>query len=182
MARANIENSNATEPTLRLEAAPHTAPETSTAANKNKDHARFEPATHPFTTDKQAEEPRVTKPGELIVQRCPDVAYTTTAKIYDEQTVHKVYERILQLPVTLTQRELLLLTPELHTQIVDTTIKRHIAREPPPRVLLEEIKDPEADKDVAAQSVHMPAVFAAVAYKPVKMEVERPMKCATGTT
>src|SRR6266404_2593268 len=103
MARANIKNSNATEPTPRLEAPLCAAPETSTAVNKNKDHAHFEPTTHPFTTDKQAEEPRVAKPGELIVQRCPDVAYTTTAKIYDEQTMHEVYECILQLPVTLTQ-------------------------------------------------------------------------------
>ena len=172
MARANIENSNATEPTPRLEAAPHTAPETSTAANKNKDHACFEPVTHPFATDKQAEEPRVTKPGELIMQRHPDVAYTTTTKIYDEQTAHKVYERILQLPVTLTQRELLSLTPELCTQIADATIKCCIAHEPPLRVLLEEIKDPEADKDVVAQSMHMPVAFAATAYKPVKMEVK----------
>ncbi|SRR6266404_5303331 len=172
MARVNIENSNVTEPVPRLEAPPCAAPEVSTTANKIKDHAWFEPTTHPFMTDKQAKELRAAKPGELITQRCLDVAYTTTAKIYDKQTVHEVYKCILQLPVTLTQHELLSLAPELHTQIADATIKCCIACGLPSRVLLEEIKDPEADKNVVAQSAHMPVAFAAVAYKPVNMKVK----------
>ena len=54
-------------------------------------------------------------------------AYTTTAKIYDKKIAQDVYKHAMEVLITVTQWELLSLTPELHAQVVDATIKRHIA-------------------------------------------------------
>ena len=43
-------------------------------------------------------------------------AYMTMAKIYDKKIAQDIYRRTLEVPITITQRELLSLTPELCTQ------------------------------------------------------------------
>jgi hypothetical protein len=67
----------------------------------------------------------------------------------------------MELPITVTQRELLSLAPELRAQVADATIKRRVPRETA-QVLIEEI-DSREEEDNSAQLAHMPAAFATAA-------------------
>jgi hypothetical protein len=90
-----------------------------------------------------------------------DQAYITTAKIHDEKVASDIYNRAMELPITVTQRELLSLAPELRTQVADTTVKRHIPREMA-QVMIKEINEREEEQE-RAQLAHMPASFATAA-------------------
>jgi hypothetical protein len=52
--------------------------------------------------------------------------YTMTSQIYDAKVAHKVFEQILSTGITLSQRDLLSLVPELRTKIANTTVCKHI--------------------------------------------------------
>ena len=91
----------------------------------------------------------------------PDQAYTTTTKIHDDKVAAEIYNRAMEIPITVTQRELLSLAPELRAKVADATLKRRIPREPNQvaQVMLEEIEDPEAPNTEEARLSHMPATF-----------------------
>ncbi len=93
--------------------------------------------------------------------RKSDQAYTTTAKIFDEKVARTVYDRVMDTQVTVSQRELLSLSPELRTQVADVTIRRRITRDAT-QAMIEEIdsEEPKPDRS-AAQAAHMPAAFSA---------------------
>jgi hypothetical protein len=55
-------------------------------------------------------------------------AYTTNANIYDERIAKMVYARMMDAPITVTQRELLSLAPELRNQVSEATARRRLAR------------------------------------------------------
>jgi hypothetical protein len=67
----------------------------------------------------------------------------------------------MELPITVTQRELLSLAPELRAQVADATVKRCIPREMA-QVMIEEIDECEEEQE-HAQLAHMPASFATAA-------------------
>ena len=48
--------------------------------------------------------------------------FHSTAKIYDPLIAKKVYEQAMETPITITQRELLSLAPEVWTHMADVTI------------------------------------------------------------
>jgi hypothetical protein len=82
-------------------------------------------------------------------------AYTMTLQIYDAKVVHKVFKQILSTGITLLQRDLLSLTPELCTKIADAMVHKHIARTDA-QAVLENI--PEA-APVRSSEAHMLASF-----------------------
>ncbi|KAJ7234542.1 hypothetical protein C8J57DRAFT_1439505 [Mycena rebaudengoi] len=60
-------------------------------------------------------------------QKKPEPAYRTTAPIYDEKIANTVFGRSMDAPITLTQRELLSLSPEVRAQVRDATTSRPFA-------------------------------------------------------
>jgi hypothetical protein len=73
-------------------------------------------------------------------------------------------------PITVTQRELLSLAPEVRAQVLDATVKRRMPREPVAQAMIEEIDDGDAEAEEARQkavareerrAAHMPAAFVA---------------------
>ncbi|KAJ7101247.1 hypothetical protein B0H15DRAFT_769685 [Mycena belliarum] len=60
----------------------------------------------------------------------PDPAYRTSAPVYDEKIAHDVFDRSMDAPITLTQRELLSLSPEVRAQVRDATTSRRVAPNP----------------------------------------------------
>ena len=99
-----------------------------------------------------------------------DPAYTTTAKIHDNKVALDIYNCAMEIPITVTQCELLSLAPELRAQVTDATIKWRIPREVT-QVLIKEINDTEDNRDEDAQDAHMPAVFTTACTPPIAAEV-----------
>jgi hypothetical protein len=87
--------------------------------------------------------------------RKSECAYTTTSQIYDAKVAHKVFEQILSTGITLSQRDLLSLAPELCTKIADVTVCKRIARTDA-QAVLENI--PEV-APARSSEAHMPASF-----------------------
>ena len=71
----------------------------------------------------------------------------------------------MEIPITVTQRELLSLATELRVQIVDATIKRRIPQETV-QILIEEIDEGRNYRNEDAQDPHMPAAFTAARTQP----------------
>ena len=60
------------------------------------------------------------------VQKKPEPAYRNTAPIHDAETANSIYNRSLEAPVTITQRELLSIAPDVRAQYREvTTAKRN---------------------------------------------------------
>ena len=55
-------------------------------------------------------------------------AYTTTACIYNEKVVQKVFNQVLNMQVTISQRELLSLAPRIYTKIAEVTVHHWLVR------------------------------------------------------
>jgi hypothetical protein len=81
--------------------------------------------------------------------------YTMTSQIYDAKVAHKVFEQILSTGITLSQRDLLSLAPELRMKIADATVCKRIARTDA-QAVLENI--PEVAPAQSSEA-HMPASF-----------------------
>ncbi|KAF7365905.1 hypothetical protein MVEN_00465500 [Mycena venus] len=56
----------------------------------------------------------------------PEAAYRSTAPIYDEKVASAVFDRSMDAPITLTQRELLSLSPDVRAQVRDATTSRRV--------------------------------------------------------
>ncbi|KAJ7847362.1 hypothetical protein B0H14DRAFT_3453847 [Mycena olivaceomarginata] len=118
------------EQPVRVPAAPALAP-TPTAVSEGPRTILKRPATrfapppapeepeHPFANARDAAyaPPRDhnigTRPTNSAPAKKPDPAYRTTAPIYDEKVANSVFDRSMDAPITLTQRELLSLSPEV---------------------------------------------------------------------
>ena len=109
----------------------------------------------------------------------PETNYHNTAKVYDPQIAKTVYERAMETPITVTQRELLSLAPEVRTQMADATIRKRVPREaatqptasrpPMTHAMIEKVPDeaePEPIPTETNHALHMPAAFAAAAQTP----------------
>ncbi|KAJ7177321.1 hypothetical protein C8R43DRAFT_1118325 [Mycena crocata] len=59
-------------------------------------------------------------------QKKPETAYRTTAPIFDDKIASKVFDRSMDIPVMMTQRELLSLSPEVRAQVRDATTSRRV--------------------------------------------------------
>ncbi|KAJ7244845.1 hypothetical protein C8J57DRAFT_1038457, partial [Mycena rebaudengoi] len=89
------------------------------------------PPQHPFSNSRDA---AYTPPRDRNIGARPDApsvkksepAYRTTAPIFDEKIAHTVFDRSMDVPVTITQRELLPLSPEVRAQVRDATSSRRV--------------------------------------------------------
>ena len=90
-----------------------------------------EPA-HPYATVPNAINGSV--PGPTRPTHEPEAgkhkpAYWTTAKIHDPQVADTVYEWVMETLITVTQRELLSLAPEVRARVADVTVKKRVPRD-----------------------------------------------------
>ena len=85
-----------------------------------------QPPTHPFAKAKDATyspptlENVAVKPKPPPVKK-PEVTYRTSAPIYDLQVASDIYSQTMNSQITLTQRELLSLLPEVRSQVRKAT-------------------------------------------------------------
>jgi hypothetical protein len=110
---------------------------------------------HPFAKPSLTRDLLGETDSDLPPLRKSKRAYTTTSQIYDAKVAHKVFEQILSTGITLSQRDLLLLAPELRTKIADATVCKRIARTDA-QAVLENI--PEVTPARSSEA-HMPASF-----------------------
>ena len=80
--------------------------------------------------------------------------YRNTANIYDPRVAQVVYERAMETPITVTQRELLSLAPEMRIQVADATNRRRVPREQVVQAMVEEVED-EDEHDPAAEQTYL---------------------------
>ena len=109
------------------------------------------PKEHPYarpTDTAQGNGPEALLPPPQKSER----AYTTTANIWDEKVTQKVYKRMLDTEVKITQRELLSLSPEVHAKMADATVRHCLTRPNTPKIEERPTKSTEA---------HLPAAFSA---------------------
>ncbi|KAJ7279556.1 hypothetical protein C8J57DRAFT_1037050, partial [Mycena rebaudengoi] len=101
-------------------------------------HNHAVPATpeHPFANSRDAAyaPPRDrnigTRPDPPAAAKKSDPAYRTTAPIFDDKIASKVFDRSMDVPVTITQRELLSLSPEVRAQVREATTSRRVTPSP----------------------------------------------------
>ena len=92
-----------------------------------------QPPTHLFAKAKDATYSPLTsenvaaKPKPPPVKK-PEVTYRTSAPIYDPQVASDIYSRTMNLQITLTQCELLSLSPEVRSQVHEATSNRRVPR------------------------------------------------------
>jgi metal-sulfur cluster biosynthetic enzyme len=65
-----------------------------------------------------------------VAPRRPEAAYKTLPAVHDPTIAVDVYKRSMDAPITITQRELLSLSPEVRSQVRDVTTTRRIPNNP----------------------------------------------------
>ena len=158
---------------------PHIAQQDSAA---NEQSRRSQEPLHPYAAVPDATNgptlgaarPAAREPTD----RRQEQAYSTTAKVHDPRVAKTVFDRAMEMPVTVTQRELLSLAPEIRTQVADITVRKRVQREPFMQAMIEEVDSDDDDEGKylprdtigrnyeatrATQATHMPAAFAAAA-------------------
>jgi hypothetical protein len=151
-------NSSKAAPTLfRRELPPHLQQDGTSSVETGQVTSEQEPSgqAHPYATVQST--PHQARPAALPMC-CSNQAYTTTVKIHDEKVTSNIYNRAMELPITVTQRELLLLAPELRTQVANANVKQHIPCKMA-QVMIKEIDEHEEEQE-RAQLAHMLASFA----------------------
>jgi hypothetical protein len=129
---------------------PHQESQRATAAQKGKQVENDEEPIHPYAKAPDAIHGTNLGPAgparpvfrDPMAGR-PDPAYTTTAKVHSPIIAKAVYERAMEAPITVTQRELLSLSPEVRAHVADITTKKRLPREQAAMVMIEEV--PEED-------------------------------------
>ena len=142
-----------------------------------------EPPVHPFarakdaayappTTNNVAAKP---KPAPL---KKPDIPLRTVAPVYDAQVASAVYACTMDSQITITQRELLLLSLEVRNQVCNVTSNRRIVRTDTPLVPVEqnlldvfahiEVTDDEDDhaRREVSRLATMPATYSTAVLSP----------------
>jgi hypothetical protein len=108
-----------------------TQPESERSANVPQP----EPPIHPFAEARDAtyavpQNRNFGAPPKPSAQKKAEPAYRTLPPIYDGKIAADVYDRAMEAPVTLTQRELLSLSPEVRSQVREaTSAKRTTTKE-----------------------------------------------------
>src|SRR6266849_2311211 len=113
----------------------------------NKQIEYHKEPTHPYASAPDAIHGIISGPTRLPIREPaigrPEPAYTTTAKVHSLQIAKTVYERAMETLITVTQRELLSLSPEVWAHVADVTTKKCVSREQAAMVMIEEV--PEED-------------------------------------
>ena len=111
--------------------APQCPPPLSAILEETDNHN--EPLVHPFSRAKDAMYAPPTTDNIAAKQKPPllkkpDVPLRTTTPIHDPQVALTMYVRSMDLQITITQHELLLLFPEVRNQVWEATSNQHIIR------------------------------------------------------
>ena len=90
---------------------------------------------HPYQKAKDASyappaSRNVGAPAKAPLNKKPDPAYKTLPPVHDASIATEVYKRSMETPITITQRELLSLSPEVRSQVRDVTTTRRIPNNP----------------------------------------------------
>ena len=88
-----------------------------------------QPLTHLFVKAKDATYSPPTSDNVAVKTKPPpvkkpEVMYRMSAPIYDPQVASNIYSRTMNLQITLTQHELLSLSPEVRSQVREATSNR----------------------------------------------------------
>ena len=107
------------------------APVPAPAPQNEPSNAREPEVTHPFADVSDATyAPPVNRNFATAPKPQPpkkaDPAYKTSAPIYDGKVATDVYDRAMDAQVTLTQRELLSLSPEVRAQVREATSNKRV--------------------------------------------------------
>ena len=88
---------------------------------------------HPYRNAKDAAytPPTDRNVGAPVNTKKNDPAYRTLPAIHDPSVAIDVYKRSMETPITITQRELLSLSPEVRSQVREVTTTRRIPTNPP---------------------------------------------------
>jgi hypothetical protein len=124
------------------------------------DPVPFSAPEHPFRKAKDAAytPPVARNVGGIIKSVPPKVsavngpAYRTLPPIHDSNIAADVYKRAMDAPITITQRELLSLSPEVRSQVREITTTRRIPTVPvadPQATLQTTIEDEDVTYDIA---------------------------------
>ena len=116
-----------------------------------------QPPIHPFACVKDASysppttDNVATKPKPPLPKK-PEGSYKTTTLIYDLKVTLEVYVCMMDSQITLTQRELLSLSPKVQNQVQEATTNRRVARAEAPAAstdnnLLDMLMGMEVDDD-----------------------------------
>lgn len=174
-------SSDATPQVQRAEEPPPATQDTTRTKGKQMDYAPEQ--IHPYAAAPDAIYGVIPGPIRPPIREQttgrPEPAYTTAAKVHSPQIAKTVYERAMETPITVTQRELLSLSPEVRAHVADITVKKRLPREQPAMVMIEEVSDEEEDKLYSdneedpkskvlrkqedTRGAHMPAAFVAAA-------------------
>lgn len=112
---------------------------------------------HPFARPPLTKDPLDSpEEAEQPPPRRSERAYTNSSLIYDARVAQKVFEKILDSNITITQRELLSLAPELRTKVADATVRRRITK----------IDDETPGAKRRRTEAHMPAAFVKAVHEP----------------
>ena len=136
--------------------------------------AEPEPPIHPFA---EARDATYAAPQNRNFGTAPkppaakkaDPAYRTQAPIYDGKIAADVYDRAMSTSVTLTQRELLSLSPEVRSQVREaTSAKRSAPKEPAKEIhtLAEDDNLPVALDDLASDNNYPNSIFTNAIHQP----------------
>jgi hypothetical protein len=148
--------------------------QTELSAAKNGNNAENSEPIHPYATAPDATNSTAPGPATRPLTKEPntnrhEAAYATIAKIWNPQIARSVYKRAMETPITLTQRELLSLSPEVRAQVAEVTIKKRVPRDQSALVMIEEIPDEEepiSRKTEETRDKYKPAAFVVTARMP----------------
>jgi hypothetical protein len=94
--------------------------------------------------------------------------FAKIARIHDPKVAQTIFDRTLEIPITITQRELLSIAPEIRAQIADAMARKCIPKETIAQAIIEELPHDNGlmqPSDIPKRSekhlTHMPATFAA---------------------
>lgn len=143
--------------------------QTELSATKNGNNAENLEPIHPYATVPDTTNSATLGPATRPLAKEPntgrhETAYLTVAKIWNPQIARSVYEHAMETPITLTQRELLSLSPEVRTQVAEVTIKKHIPKDQSVLVMIEEVPDEEEPIPRKTEETHNK-------YKPVAFTI-----------
>ena len=120
---------------------------------------------HPFAHPSQQRLGNVAVEAAVVAFPSRQGSYTTNACIYDKKVADKVFDQILNLPVMISQRELLSLAPEIHVREAEAMTKQHIVRTNTQPVLPRLPDTTVVAKATRSMEAHMPTTFAKAVHK-----------------
>ena len=154
-------------PSVELEESPSPTSQPRTLPNTTDESSRPEAPTaeHPFRNAKDAiyAPPTSRNVGNPVKPpfKKPEPAYKTLPPIHDSAIMVNVYKRAMEAPITITQKELLSLSPEVRSQVREATTTRRQPTTPSvTQSMIKEVDDfPEEYKDPSVNTFSVTSLY-----------------------